>query len=91
MTKDNGGSAMQRQAGGIGWLGLGIYVAAWDAWALRCRHETLSSAFGRSIRHPRALPFVALGWGLLTAHLFGRPRALRRLDPIAAVARRVER
>lgn len=68
-----------RRTGTWGWIGLTAYVALWDAYA----PETLSSAFGRAILHPRARwPVVAL-WGVTTAHLFGALPA--SLDPIARV------
>lgn len=52
-----------------GWLAVAAVVAVWDAWAIRARHETLTHAFARGRRHPRARWFVLGAWGYVTAHL----------------------
>lgn len=55
-----------------GWLLLAGYVAAYDTWALKTGRETLSSAFGRSLRHPIRRWPTLMTWGVITLHLFGR-------------------
>jgi hypothetical protein len=52
---------------GYGWLAVAGVVIAADATGNR----TLSELFRTSARHPVAGPFVVVGWGTLTAHLFG--------------------
>lgn len=56
--------------GGQAWIGLVIYIAAYDLWATRTGRDTLSMAFYNSIRHPvRRWPVIVI-WSYLTAHLF---------------------
>lgn len=50
-----------------GWLALALLVAAADATGDR----TMSDCFRRASRHRVSGPCVAIGWGVLTAHLFG--------------------
>jgi hypothetical protein len=50
-----------------GWLALGLLVAAADYTGSR----TMSDVFRTASRHPVSGPCVAIGWGVLTAHLFG--------------------
>lgn len=51
----------------LGWLALGILVAAADVTGSR----TMSDAFRTASRHPVGRPAMIIGWGVLTAHLFG--------------------
>lgn len=58
--------------GAVGWGLLAGYIGLYDTWALTTGRETLSSAFGRSLKHPiRRWPTTAV-WFLVTLHLFGR-------------------
>jgi hypothetical protein len=50
-----------------GWVALALLVAAVDATG----SKTMSDCFRTASRHPIARPVVAVGWGVLTAHLFG--------------------
>lgn len=52
---------------GWGWAGLAAFVVIADVTGER----TMSEAFQVTSRHPVAGPAVLLGWGVLTAHLFG--------------------
>lgn len=65
-------------------VGLGLLLG-WDGWLVSHGHRSLSL-------HARAHPYVT-GAGLcyLGAHLYGQPAVLRRLDPLAACARRISR
>lgn len=80
MTKGKGG--------GFGWLGLAIYVAAYDYWTIRTNRETLSSAFGRSMRHPVARWVTITGTIQLLKHLLA-PNWLPQLDPLKYSAERL--
>lgn len=50
-----------------GWLALVLLVAAADFTG----SKTMSDAFRTASRHPITGPCLAIGWGYLTAHLFG--------------------
>jgi hypothetical protein len=50
-----------------GWLALALIVAAADYTGSR----TMSDMFRTASRHPVSGPCIAIGWGVLTAHLFG--------------------
>jgi hypothetical protein len=50
-----------------GWLALALIVAAADYTG----SQTMSDAFRTASRRPISGPIVAIGWGVLTAHLFG--------------------
>jgi hypothetical protein len=76
------------KGGGWGWLGLAAYVAAYDYWTIRTNRETLSSAFGRSMRHPVArIGTVAVTIQLLKHLLF--PNWHPELDPLRLAAERL--
>lgn len=84
------------RAGGWGWVGLAVYIAAVDAWLIRTGRATLSEVFGCSLRHPlKRLPVMTV-WVVITAHLFAEllPQALRsrfkNYDPIGWLARKIE-
>lgn len=53
--------------GAAGWVSVGAVVVAAEVIDAR----TMSEAFHAASRHPIAGPTIALGWGVLTAHLFG--------------------
>lgn len=70
---------------GYGWLALAAIVVAADLTGSR----TMSDVFRTASRHPVSGPCVAIGWGVLTAHLFGFiPPAY---DPFHLVWRRGDR
>lgn len=68
----------------LAWVGLFVYVAAYDSWALLREAETLSAAFGRGMRHHHARWPVFMLWAVVTGHLFGL--LPRRLDPFHGYA-----
>ena len=56
-------------AGDKAWMALAAGVTAYDAWAARTRHDTMSKSFARALDDPvRRWPTLAF-WGYLTAHL----------------------
>lgn len=65
--------------GDMGWVGLVVYVVAYDVWALHHDRRTLSSAF-RSIPRVLTVPICAY----VCAHLFGLMP--EHHDPLARVA-----
>lgn len=66
-------------------MGLAVYVAAYDYWAIRHKNETMSEAFGRSFQHPWYRPLTALATLGLLKHLV-TPTFLPQLDPFARLA-----
>jgi hypothetical protein len=52
---------------GWGWIAVAVAVAAADTTGQR----TMSDVFREASRHPVTGPAVVVGWGVLTAHLFG--------------------
>ena len=76
---------------GRAWAGLAVGIAAYDGWACRRGHETLSCGFGRALARRRSRWAVVAVWAYLTAHLFGPwlPRAFARVDPLTIAARRL--
>ncbi len=67
-----------------GWIGLAIYVTAWDILA----PETLSRGFYEATRHPVKRWPLTLAWAFITAHLF---RLLpERYDVLRHLSRRVK-
>lgn len=64
---------------GFGWLAVAAAVVIADVTGTR----TMSDAFRALSRHPVAGPAIAVGWGALTAHLFGFLDP--RLDPFHKV------
>src|ERR1700729_2823437 len=63
-----------------GWVALALLVAAADVTGTK----TMSDVFRDASRGKFAGPVVYIGWGVLTAHLFGFIPP--RLDPIHLVA-----
>lgn len=49
-----------------GWVGLVLYIAAWDVKA----DETLSSAWARGLRNKRTRWLLVVLWAGVTVHLF---------------------
>jgi len=73
---------------GWGWVVLASYVVAYDAWAIKTHHETLSSAFSRAINHPiQRWPTIATATILYT-HLM-IPQRYHKYDPLRYVAGRL--
>ena len=72
-----------------GWATVLGATAAWDIWALRGGHTTLSTAYGSAARHPLGRVALLVADTVLLAHLWGWPRSARRLDPFAMAARRL--
>jgi hypothetical protein len=67
------------KTGALGWVLVGGVVLAWDLTA----PETLSDAFRRARGNPAGAAAVALSWGVVTAHLYGKlPKAA---DPLHAI------
>ena len=66
-------------------MGLALYVAAYDWWAIKHNNEKMSAAFGRSMAHPvgRWATFAVVG--LLLKHLMF-PAFLPQTDPLRYVA-----
>lgn len=58
--------------GAVGWGLLAGYIGLYDTWALRTGRETLSSAFGRTIRHPVKRWPILVVYTVITLHLFDR-------------------
>lgn len=79
-----------RRRGKRAWIGLALYVAIYDYWAITNDNETLSEAFGKSMEHPIGRwPTLLTVLGLLK-HLLA-PRWLPQLDPFATLAARWRR
>jgi len=72
-----------------GWATVLGTTAAWDIWALRGGHTTLSTAYGTAARHPLGRFALLAADAVLLAHLWGWPRAAGHLDPFAMAARRL--
>lgn len=58
--------------GAVGWALLAGYIGLYDTWALTTGRETLSSAFGRTMRHPVKRWPMFIVYGVITLHLFDR-------------------
>lgn len=66
-------AVQESRAGTLGWIGLALYIAAWDILA----SETLSSAWWRALAGKRSRPLVLIAWAYVTSHLFLRvPRKI---------------
>lgn len=76
---------IRNDKGGTAWVGIALYVALYDYYAIKNDKETLSAAFGRSLAHPVGrwpTLFVVAG---LMKHLLA-PTFLPQLDPFAKIA-----
>lgn len=62
----------------VGWLGLALYVAAWDYAMSGTEGSSLTYGF-QHVQARRHRHLIALGWGITTLHLFGL--LPRRADP----------
>lgn len=71
-----------------GWVGLTVYVAAYDVWACWNGHESLSGAFWRGMNNSKArIPMIA-GTIILMKHLL-KPDLLPQVDPLRFVGSRL--
>jgi hypothetical protein len=77
--------------GVAGWAAVGAVVAAYDLWALRGGHETLSAAYAAASEHPVGRVALLAADAVLLAHLWRWPRSAARFDPLGAAARRLGR
>ena len=80
-----------RLEGAAGWAAVGAVVAAYDLWALRGGHETLSAAYAAASEHPVGRVALLAADAVLLAHLWRWPRSAARFDPLGAAARRLGR
>jgi hypothetical protein len=76
------------KGGGWAWAGLAAYIAAYDYWAIKNDKETLSSAFGRSMKHPVARIATITVIAQLLKHLLF-PNWYPQVDPLRAIAERL--
>ena len=63
-----------------GWLAITAVVVIWDAWAIKYKHQTLSTYFRNLSRTPIGRVGLVALWGGLTAHLFSE-----KIDPVRLV------
>ena len=75
---------MAPRSGTTGWVALAGLVVSYDLWAMLTDRETMTSAFGRALKHPFARWPVLVAWGVTTLHLLGRMP--RRYDPFHVLA-----
>lgn len=61
---------MALRNGSKAWIGLAVYVSAYDVWAAVKGKETLSEAFYAAVCHPVKRWQVGVAWTYITAHLF---------------------
>jgi len=74
----------------VGWAAIAAFVAAYDYWAIKNRHETLSSGFWRALRNPKSRwPAIAVCTGLYKHLMF--PDFLPKTDPLWWLAERWHR
>lgn len=60
--------------GEAGWIGLIVYVVAYDLWQWRHDRPTLSIVFGRWCQRRPGKVLLAAAWSITTTHLFiGKP------------------
>lgn len=60
---------MRSKTGLVGWAVTLGTVVAYDTWAIRTKHPTMSATLGAGLRHPVLGPVLAGAWGGLTYHL----------------------
>ena len=80
-----------RAIGGVGWVAVAGLVASWDIWAALTGKETLSGAYGRSLKTPTGRAATTVATVYLLLHLQGWPRALGRLDPLSVAGKHIRR
>jgi len=72
-----------RRGGEAAWVGLALYVAVYDLFAIRSERSTLSAAFFGWFSHRVGRFGVVLAWLALTGHLF---RVIpKRFDPLRSL------
>ena len=62
------------------WVGLAVYVLAYDASTTKTGADTMSASFLRALDDPKRKHLTTLFWAYLVAHLFGF--VPRHLDPL---------
>lgn len=75
--------------GACGWLILSAYIFGYDTWAISTEHETLSSAFARTVRHPVRRWPTLVAYGVVTLHLFDH--LPERFDPFVRYGKLLSR
>ncbi len=71
-------------AGAKAWVGLAVYVLAYDAFAILTGRDTMSSAFANALRDPKKRFVPLLAWWTTTAHLH---QVLGKYDPLSNLER----
>ena len=71
------------------WAAAGATAVAWDFWALRRGHVTLSSAYAAASHHLVGKVVLLAGNVVLLAHLWKFPRAAASCDPLGMAVRRL--
>lgn len=56
--------------GKFGWILVSSVVFVWDYWALKTKHQTMTSAFKKATQNPYGRVILTGIWGALTLHLF---------------------
>jgi len=79
----------QTVEGVAGWAVLAATVAAWDVWAIRRGHTTLSAAYAAAAQHRAGQAALLATDAVILSHLWGWPRALSRFDLLSLAARRL--
>lgn len=75
--------------GVAGWTMLAATVAAWDIWALRRGHTTLSAAYTAAAQHRVGRVALLVLDAVIVSHLWHWPRGLSKFDPLSLAARRL--
>ena len=75
--------------GVAGWAMLAATVAAWDIWALRRGHTTLSAAYAAAAQHRVGQVALVVVDAVIVSHLWHWPRAAARFDPLSLAAHRL--
>ena len=75
--------------GWVAWAAAVGLVLGWDVYAKLYSKETASAAYGRALQDPLWRWPVALATTYLLAHLGGRPRSLKKYDPLIAVGKHI--
>jgi len=58
-----------KHEGNLAWAGLALGVAAWDVWAMRTGHETMTAACHRHMENPMKRAVILGAIGLTALHL----------------------
>lgn len=70
----------RRKNATLGWIGLGVYVAVYDVWALVNGHETLSGAIWRGLTNKKTRGPIIAAILITNKHLLA-PQVLPQIDP----------